>query len=319
MDHLDSAYIHASGRLYCDQKGRIFINFSGYDGFLLITAGHGSCLGYRTLAGSYIVSSDQFFRIASDGFFLKETEFICKLRLEISLEHHVVLQGIVQYKTMFVAVFRNVALTENGSLSYGSLCQIFPVQMDRSGFQIRQSGKSVDQFTLTVSVDSGNADDLTFSYLERYVAYCIFFMGFACDCHSLNIQNNFARLGRCFFYFKADVSSNHHGRKLLRCSILNINSVDIFSLAENGAAVCYFHDLIQFMSDKKNAFSFGCQTFHDLHQLCDLLNGQNCCRFVKDQDLIVTVQHLQDLSSLLHSYGDILNQSIRIYLEMILL
>ena len=54
---------------------------------------------------------------------------------------------------------------------------------------------------------------------------------------------------------------------------------------------------------------------HDLHQLVDLLRGQHGGGLVKDQNLIVPVEHLQDLHSLLHTHGDILHLGVQIHRE----
>ena len=67
------------------------------------------------------------------------------------------------------------------------------------------------------------------------------------------------------------------------------------------------------MSNEKNTLSFCSQIFHDRHQLLDLLRCQHSSRLVEDQDLIVTIQHFQNLCSLLHTNGNILDQCIRIH------
>ena len=73
------------------------------------------------------------------------------------------------------------------------------------------------------------------------------------------------------------------------------------------------------MRDKQNTLALCRQILHDLHQFLNLLRSQYCSRLIKNQDLIVTIQHLQDLGSLLHTNRDILNQSIWLYLKSILL
>ena len=45
------------------------------------------------------------------------------------------------------------------------------------------------------------------------------------------------------------------------------------------------------MGNKEDAFSLFCKPLHDLHQFFDLLYSQHRCRLVKDQDLIIPVQH----------------------------
>ena len=71
------------------------------------------------------------------------------------------------------------------------------------------------------------------------------------------------------------------------------------------------------MGDEQNALSLCCKILHDLHKLLDFLGSENCSRLVKNQDLIVTVKHFQDLCSLLHANCSILNDGIRIYCQTI--
>ena len=59
------------------------------------------------------------------------------------------------------------------------------------------------------------------------------------------------------------------------------------------------------MGNEQDRLSFRDQVLHDLHEFFDLLRCQDCRRLIEDQDLIIPVQHLQDLCSLLHAYGDI--------------
>ena len=73
------------------------------------------------------------------------------------------------------------------------------------------------------------------------------------------------------------------------------------------------------MRNEQNGLSFGCQILHDLHELFNLLRCQYCSRLIEDQDLVVAVEHLQDLGTLLHADGDIFNDGIRIYVQTILL
>ena len=66
------------------------------------------------------------------------------------------------------------------------------------------------------------------------------------------------------------------------------------------------------MADKEDALALLGQVAHDLHQLIDLLRGQYGGRLIKDKDLIIAVQHLQDLHPLLHPDGDILHLGVHV-------
>ena len=107
----------------------------------------------------------------------------------------------------------------------------------------------------------------------------------------LYIQHYLSRFCRFLLYFKAYISSHHHSGQLLRSGIFCLHRTYIFSLPKDCTAVRDFHDLIQLVRNKEDTFSFFCKSLHDLHQLFDLLYSQYCRRLVKDQDLIIPVQH----------------------------
>jgi hypothetical protein len=69
------------------------------------------------------------------------------------------------------------------------------------------------------------------------------------------------------------------------------------------------------MRDEQNGFALVREILHNLHQFLDLLRRQHCRRLIKDQHLVITVEHLKNLNTLLHTYGDIRNQRIRLHLK----
>ena len=73
------------------------------------------------------------------------------------------------------------------------------------------------------------------------------------------------------------------------------------------------------MGDKQDGLALCCQVLHNLQQLIDLLGSQNRSRLIEDQDLVVAVQHLQDLCTLLHTNGDILDHGIGVNLQVVFL
>ena len=79
------------------------------------------------------------------------------------------------------------------------------------------------------------------------------------------------------------------------------------------AAVSHSHDLVELMGDEQDGLALLLEPAHDLHQFVDLLRGQHSGRLVKDQDLVVAVQHLQNLYALLHTHRDIADECVRVY------
>ena len=66
------------------------------------------------------------------------------------------------------------------------------------------------------------------------------------------------------------------------------------------------------MRYEQYALALGGEVFDDLHQLVYFLRGKHSRRLVKYQYVIVAIQHLEYLCALLHAYGDILYESIRV-------
>ena len=56
---------------------------------------------------------------------------------------------------------------------------------------------------------------------------------------------------------------------------------------------------------------------HDLHELFDLLRCEHGGRLVKDEDLVIAVEHFQDLYALLHADGDVLDLRVQVDLQTV--
>ena len=191
------------------------------------------------------------------------------------------------------------------TLSYGRLGNIVSCKGNGSPADFLKSGQSIHKFCLPIAVNSCNTYDLTSSHVKRHILYRIIGMGLTGHCHMFNLQNRFSRLCFLLVYAEAYISAYHHSGKLFLGGICNLNRSYAFSLAQDGTSVCHLHDLVELMGDKEDGLAFLCKVFHDLHQLADLLRGQNRCRLIKDQHLVIPVKHLQDFRTLLHSHCNI--------------
>ena len=67
------------------------------------------------------------------------------------------------------------------------------------------------------------------------------------------------------------------------------------------------------MGDEQDGLALLGEAAHDLHELVDLLGGQHGGGLVEDEDLVVAVQHLQDLHALLHAHGDVLDPGVQVH------
>ena len=139
------------------------------------------------------------------------------------------------------------------------------------------------------------------------------------DRHALDVQDHLAGLGGGLLHGKVHVPAHHHPGQLLLGGILDLHGAHVLALTQHGAAVGHGHDLRQLVGDEEDALPLSGEAPHDLHQLVDLLGGKYGGGLIEDEDLVVPVEHLQDLHTLLHTHGDILHQGVRIHLQPVAL
>ena len=218
-----------------------------------------------------------------------------------------------------MAILRNVGHAHGVAVTDAGMGNILAAQVDLTAYQRLQTGQTVDELRLAVAVDTGETDDLAPAHLQGHVLDGVVLVDLASYGHVLYIQHHVAGLTGLFVHMEADIAAHHHGGQLLGGGVFRFHSADVLTLAQDGAAVSHGHDLVELMRDEENGLALGCQIPHDLHQFVDLLRGQHGGGFVEDQDLVVPVEHLQNLGALLHTHGDILDQCVGIHVQTILL
>ena len=135
----------------------------------------------------------------------------------------------------------------------------------------------------------------------------------------LHLEDGFARLFVHLFRDQLHIAPHHQAGHLLYRGSANLHRAHVFALAQNGAAVCHCLDFCQLVGNEQNGLSLFFEGAHDFHQLVNFLGSQDGGGFVKNQNLIVPVQHFQNLTTLLHTNGNILNFGIRVHLQAIAL
>ena len=134
-----------------------------------------------------------------------------------------------------------------------------------------------------------------------------------------HVQHHVAGGAGLLLHMEIDIAAHHHGGQLLHGGVLRLHGAHILALAQHGAAVGHGHDLVELVGDEQDGLALRRQIAHDLHQLVDLLGRQHSGRLVEDEDLVFAVQHLQDLGTLLHAHGDVLDQRVRVHLQAVFL
>ena len=143
-------------------------------------------------------------------------------------------------------------------------------------------------------------------------------MDFGSDRHIVNFENNITRSSRLLLHMEIDITADHHGRELFDGGVFRFDGADILAFTKNRAAISHFHDLVQLVGDEENGFALSGKILHDLHELGNLLRGENGSRLVKNKDFIIAVEHFENLGSLLHTDSNVFNDCVRIDMEAIL-
>ena len=107
----------------------------------------------------------------------------------------------------------------------------------------------------------------------------------------LHIQHHIPRRLLSLVHLQLHVPAHHQPGHLLHRGGGHIHGAHIFAFAQNGASVGHGLDFRQFVGDEQDALALRLEAPHDLHQLVDLLGGQDGGGFVKNQDFVVPVEH----------------------------
>ena len=75
-----------------------------------------------------------------------------------------------------MAILRNMAHTEDVALSYRCMGNIFSTKSNLAVVYGSESCKSVNKLGLSVTVNTGDADNFSPSNFEGNVLYCVIFM-----------------------------------------------------------------------------------------------------------------------------------------------
>ena len=111
--------------------------------------------------------------------------------------------------------------------------------------------------------------------------------------------------------------ADHHIRHFLRIGVLREHVAHELAVAQHGHAVAERLDLVHLVRDDDDGLAVVAHAAQYGEELVRLLRGEHGGRLVEDEDLIVAVEHLEDLGALLHTDGDVLDARIRIDLQTV--
>ena len=180
--------------------------------------------------------------VRPDGVALYKAE-VLEAVLFIGLEHHILLKGEIENETVLVPVLGNVAHIAAAAADRG-LGDVLAAEGDRSGAHPVKAGETVDKLGLSVSVDTGYADDLARADGERNVVNGVALVQMARDAKTADFKNDLAGLCRGFVHLELNGAADHHVAELLLISIGGIHRADAAALSEDGDPVGNRHDLV---------------------------------------------------------------------------
>ena len=318
MDVLDGAHVQAACGLHRYDERLVAVDLAGDDGLLLIAAGHAARNRDRPLAGAHVILLDQLFGVLA-GFVEADEAVALELRLLETLQNQVLLQREVQNQAVLVPVLGNMAHARVAALPDGGVGDIVPTEGDLAAGRLFQPGQGIDQVGLAVAVDARDAHDLARAGGEGNVLHGIALVQAGGHAQMLHSQHGVGGLCRVLLHHQLHGTADHHAAQFLLRGGGGVYRAHVAALAQHRHAVGNLHDLVELVGDEQNALALLGQPPHDLHQLFDFLRGEHGGGLVKDEHLVIAVEHLENLHALLHAHGDVLDFGVQIHLEAIAL
>ena len=200
-----------------------------------------------------------------------------------------------------------------------SVGDVLAAEGDLAVRHLFQAGQAVDELGLAVALDAGQADDLAGPHLEGDVLDGVFSCGVelgtvTCCTSRITLPGLAGAFSTCSWTSRPTIMRESSSWVVLAMSTTPTYLPLRRTVQRSATAMISF----SFVGDKEDALAFLFEPAHDLHQLVDLLRGQNGGGLVKDQDLVVAVEHLEDLHALLHTHRDVADQSVGVYPQAVL-
>ena len=203
------------------------------------------------------------------------------------------------------------------SFSHSQISRVSSADNDRAAFRRNKSADRLDKLSLPVSVNARKTHNLSGMNRKAEILHAQNFLRIH-HAEVLHLKDRTACFGRALLDLEIHRTTDHfrgHKRGIRRSHIHNVNQL---SAADNRAAVGHCLYLVQLVRDYHDGFSFLHKIPDNPHEFVDFLRSQNRRRLVKNQDVGVAVEHFQNLHTLLHSHGNVLNLHVGIDVQSVL-
>jgi len=229
------------------------------------------------------------------------------------------LEREVEHETVLVPVLGDVAHAGLGAFPDGGARDVPAAEADLARGLLLEARERVNELGLAVALDARETDDLAAAHLKRNVLDGVVLVHLGGHREVLDVEHDLAGGLVRLVDDKADGTADHHGGELLHRGVLRVDGADALALAQDRAAVGDRHDLGQLMGDEEDRLALGREIAHDLHELVDLLRGQDGGRLVENKNFVVSIEHLENFGALLHADGNILDLGVGVDAQAVLL
>ena len=140
---------------------------------------------------------------------------------------------------------------------------------------------------------------------------------FVSDVEVLDFKDLAPNLRRGLVDTQQDLAPDHEFGQFGRAGVRCLDRRGHFTPPHDADGIGDFHDFPQFVGNQDDGFALALEVFEDSEQVIGFGRCQHACGLVKDQDISLAVQRLEDFDTLLHADADLLDQGIGVDVQFI--
>src|SRR5512145_2593751 len=318
MDELDCATVVAPRRLADQQQIGIAAHFACDDYFLLVAAGKRVTWQEWVTRPHVVVVHHRRARV-DDGATVHQ-DWPVKGGVVMISEDGAFVGGERRDQPHSLSILGYVAYAELAHPSGGApserLGDIAPFPDDPSAGDRANSGERLEQLRLSVSRDTGDADDFARPHGEADILDQPH-AGRIVDLQAVDLEYRRAGLGRRLVdaqqYLAADHQLGERFLRAVRCPQVG----DDLATAHYRDGIGDIENLPEFVGDENDRLALGAERAKDAEEMIGLLRREHASRLVQDQRFGAAVKRLEDFDTLLQADRKIGDDRVWIDFELI--
>ena len=170
---------------------------------------------------------------------------------------------------------------------------------------------------LAIAIDAGNANDLSGMHIQAY-APDLFLSYLVARVEAVYAQHRAPTLDGHPVSTQVHIAAHHEAGQLLLGGLSRRHGAYDPPVPHHRHAIRKLHDFLKLVRHNDDRAALVSQPAKDGEELVLLMYGQDCCRFVEDQQPGVAIEQLEDFNSLLHPNRQVLHLRMGIDGQMVL-